>query len=434
MIAYSKAVFLSYASQDAETARRIADALRSAGVEVWFDQSELRGSDAWERQIRGQIKDCALFVPLVSASTDVRTEGYFRLEWKLGAERSQLMAGEAAFLLPVVIDDTPQATARVPDRFREVQWTRLPGGSTPPDFVARIARLLSADKSAALTPGIKTAAPTTAQTAAPTAGASWRTRSTLALIAVAAVIAGAYLAVDRPWVLKRSSDSGPILAPAPQSVLIARSPIPEKSIAVLPFVDLSQKKDQEYFSDGWSEELIDVLTKVPDLRVPARASSFFFKGKAVDLKTIAQQLRVAQVLEGSVSKSGNTIRVTAELVRIDNSHPLWSENYDRDLKDVFKVQDEIAAAVVGALKIKLTPGWQAPNTHRTSNTDAHSQYLLGRQFYERNNAEGFRRATDAYHKAIGLDPNYAVAYAQLALAQYYIADSGGAAVLKQKRS
>ena len=127
----AKAVFLSYASQDADAARRIADALRTADVEVWFDQSELRGGDAWDQKIRRQIKECALFVPIVSANTQARTEGYFRLEWRLADQRTHLMAKGRAYLLPVVIDDTRDAEAHVPDSFTEVQWTQLPRGETP---------------------------------------------------------------------------------------------------------------------------------------------------------------------------------------------------------------------------------------------------------------------------------------------------------------
>ncbi len=137
------AVFLSYSSHDAAAARRLADGLRAAGVEVWVDQSELRGGDAWDRSIRAQIKDCVLFVPLISANTQARAEGYFRLEWRLGVERSHLMADDHPFLLPVVIDDTAEATARVPDSFRERQWSRLAGGEPTPEFIARIERLLS---------------------------------------------------------------------------------------------------------------------------------------------------------------------------------------------------------------------------------------------------------------------------------------------------
>jgi tetratricopeptide (TPR) repeat protein len=144
----SKAVFLSYASQDAEAAKRICDALRAAGLEVWFDQSELRGGDAWDQKIRRQIKDCALFVPVISANTNARAEGYFRLEWKLAVDRSHLMADDAPFLFPVAIDDTPDATARVPDKFREVQWTRLNVKDTPETLARRIAQLLAGEHGA----------------------------------------------------------------------------------------------------------------------------------------------------------------------------------------------------------------------------------------------------------------------------------------------
>ncbi|HVU22604.1 MAG TPA: toll/interleukin-1 receptor domain-containing protein [Opitutus sp.] len=140
-----KAVFLSYASQDADAAKRICDSLRQAGVEVWFDQSELRGGDAWDQKIRRQIKECALFVPVISANTDARPEGYFRLEWKLAVDRSHLMSDDHPFLFPVAIDDTPDATARVPDRFRERQWMRLNVRDTPESLAARLKALLAGD-------------------------------------------------------------------------------------------------------------------------------------------------------------------------------------------------------------------------------------------------------------------------------------------------
>jgi TIR domain len=149
----SRAVFFSYASQDAEAAQRICEALRGAGIEVWFDRSELRGGDAWDQAIRKQIKTCALFVPVISHVTHDRREGYFRLEWKLAVDRSHLMDAEMAFLLPVVIDDTRDDDERVPERFREVQWTRLPDGVTPKAFVERVTRLLSAESTSAPPPG-----------------------------------------------------------------------------------------------------------------------------------------------------------------------------------------------------------------------------------------------------------------------------------------
>lgn len=139
----SRAVFLSYASQDAEAARRMCEALRAVGVEVWFDQNELVGGDAWDAKIRKQIAECGLFVPVISAATQARDEGYFRLEWKLAVDRSHLMVHDKAFLLPVVIDATSDAAARVPPEFRAVQWTRLPGGETTAPFCARVKKLLS---------------------------------------------------------------------------------------------------------------------------------------------------------------------------------------------------------------------------------------------------------------------------------------------------
>ncbi|MBI5766521.1 MAG: TIR domain-containing protein [Verrucomicrobia bacterium] len=138
----SRAVFLSYASQDAEAARRICEALRAEGVEVWFDQSELVGGDVWDAKIRGQIATCALFVPIISANTQERREGYFRIEWRLAAQRTHAMSDDTAFLLPVVIDETRDADARVPAEFKAVQWTRLPGGEASEKFCARVKTLL----------------------------------------------------------------------------------------------------------------------------------------------------------------------------------------------------------------------------------------------------------------------------------------------------
>src|SRR5499427_8903283 len=131
------AVFLSYASEDAAAAERIAAALRSAGIEVWFDKSELRGGDAWDRQIRQQIHDCRLFIAVISAHTETRDEGYFRREWSLAVDRTRDMAHKRAFLVPVVIDATLERGASVPEKFHELQWTRLPGGGTSPAFVER---------------------------------------------------------------------------------------------------------------------------------------------------------------------------------------------------------------------------------------------------------------------------------------------------------
>src|SRR3954466_4759655 len=146
------AVFLSYASQDADAVRRVADALRAAGVEVWFDQSELVGGDAWDQKIRKQIRDCALLIAVVSKTTQARREAYFRLEWKLADERTHLMAKGTPFLLPVTIDETGDRDGLVPESFLAVQWTKAPDGVLPPGFAQRVKKILTGGADEAFPP------------------------------------------------------------------------------------------------------------------------------------------------------------------------------------------------------------------------------------------------------------------------------------------
>lgn len=201
-----------------------------------------------------------------------------------------------------------------------------------------------------------------------------------------------------------------------------KRPISEKSIAVLPFLDMSEKKDQGYFSDGLSEELITSLAQIHDLQVIARTSSFHFRNLQTPIAEIGSTLSVAHVLEGSVRRAGNTVRVTAQLVRADSGVPIWSQTYDRDVKDIFQVQDDIAAAVVAALKLKLLPT-QGLDPHRSDNPQAYDQYLLARQFGRRGNLEDIERAIAAYTHAIALDPGFAAAYAGLSFTETAIANS-----------
>jgi adenylate cyclase len=359
-----RAVFLSYASEDAEAAARICATLREAGIEVWFDQNELRGGAAWDAAIRQQIKACALFIPIISGSSRARVEGYFRLEWKLAVDRSHLMAAEKPFLLPVVVDGTDEVDARVPDKFHEVQWTWLDGGEAPAPFVEQVSRLL--------TDAIQV--PATAKVA------------------------------RRP----RSAAAPDAHSPAP-----ARGPASERSIAVLPFVDMSQNKDQEYFSDGLAEELIGLLMRIPELRVPARTSCFYFKGKPATIADIAQALNVAHVLEGSVRKAGNTIRIAAQLIRADTGYHVWSQTYDRTLDDLFKVQDEIAGSVVRSLSDALLNA-TLPARTGSLNFEAYQLYLRGHFHWNRRSPEEFRKALRFFEQAISLDPNYALAFTGLA--------------------
>ncbi len=208
--------------------------------------------------------------------------------------------------------------------------------------------------------------------------------------------------------------------PGMSNSISLRGPISDKSIAVLPFLDMSENKDQRYFSDGLSEELITLLAQIKDLEVIARTSSFHYRGAQVPIGQIGSALGVANVLDGSVRREGNTVRVAAQLIRTDDGVHLWSQTYDRDVKDIFQVQDEIAAAVVAALKLKLLPALGL-DPNRSDSPEAYNQFLLARQFGRRGNPEDLQRAVSAYRKAIALDPNFAAAYAGLSFSETALA-------------
>lgn len=306
------------------------------------------------------------------------------------------------------VDQTPLAAADVPESFARVQWTRLPGGETPPAFAQRIATLLGASAPAA--PASAPAAPAVALAPERRAGASW---ALIAMTAVAVLLVAALIAL-KPWRLlvegPHAAAQSAVAVPAGGAAALPAAS--EKSVAVLPFTDMSERHDQEYFSDGLAEELIDALTKVPQLRVPARTSSFSFKGKAVTVGEIAHALGVSHVLEGSVRKSGDHMRITAQLIRADDGFHLWSQTYDRDVRDVFAVQDDIARAVADELKLALmSVGNNAGG--RTGNIEAHNLYLQAQYHVARDTIPDLEQALPLYREALRLDPGYAAAWAAL---------------------
>lgn len=824
MVDSGKAVFLSYASQDAGAAKRIADALRAAGVEVWFDQNELVGGDAWDAKIRRQIGECALFVPIISANTQARAEGYFRLEWRLADKRTELMGKSKTFLLPVCIDDTRDSDADVPDSFLTVQWTRLTGGEVPPAFAARVQRLLAADErprpreAVSHRPASASPEPQAAgnfpRWIAPAAGSllvaialalwqPWRKESTprmdgeaasptavplsearklahqalqlledpnftretswladelseralkldsgdaevwaiaafasinlhsntydptsarrekarvqaerafqldplsvraglavaryhrnfgeraearrrllelhqrapsdqevlASLIAAAGdnaeeekyiaklrelprggallttlwfrivrlrgearlaeaeriadelladstVIRGGYYeklhllmrgwheldaagpfieklpvrfrqepafgsaiahywlwrgeaektlraleqvpqdyfeeyaaretkgfhagwahtlagrataaqaewrsalalveerlradnrssslleqrahllaltgqadaareawrlrvelggesnppvilqeigflaamgdhdaaaaVVERTWpslpkgrvlwtypqlryhpafavlrrdprVQRRLNDTENWLRELKgQTAISPPAPAPsadDRSVAVLPFANLSEDKANEYFSDGISEELLNVLAKVPGLKVSARTSAFFFKGKEVPVPEIARQLGVAYVIDGSVRKQGNQVRITAQLIKAADGFHVWSDTFTRDLKDIFAVQDEIARLIAQNLSLRIGAPASAGAGPAAVNPEAYRLYLEAREAWNQRNAAGLRLAEQLLYRALELEPGFARAHAALA--------------------
>jgi TolB-like protein/Flp pilus assembly protein TadD len=398
----SHAVFLSYASQDAVAAQRIAEALRSGDIEVFLDQSELRGGDAWDKKIRHEIRDCVLFIPIVSRHAQERLEGYFRHEWNLAIERTHHMAENKAFLVPVVVDGTPEHDPSIPEKFRELQWTHLPAGETPPAFVTRIKKLLSGESGPVPTMARRPVVVTS------------RKSSRLVPVVLAVVLASvaAYLLIKKPWVAKQDAFSPP-----------------PHSIAVLPFVNISSDKEQEYFSDGLTEELLNSLAQINELHVAARTSAFSFKSKDVDIGTIARKLNVGAVLEGSVRRSGNTVRIATQLINAVTGFDLWSHTYDRDLSDVLKLQTEIADAVARALKVSLLADL-AEKIERggTHNPAAFDAYLRAQKAYlGAHGKQDTQSAIAGYSAAIALDSAYALAFAgrSIALIRYAVNDAIG---------
>jgi serine/threonine protein kinase len=183
------------------------------------------------------------------------------------------------------------------------------------------------------------------------------------------------------------------------------------SIAVLPFANMSADKEQEYFCDGMAEELINALTKIENLHVPARTSAFAFKGEKIDVREIGRKLNVETILEGSVRKAGNRIRIIAQLINVADGYHLWSERYDRELNDVFAIQDEISMAIVDNLKVRLLRGEkQKLVKHYTDNLEAYNLYIKGRYYWNSLTPEGWKKSYECYQQAIAMDPHYALAY------------------------
>ena len=188
-----------------------------------------------------------------------------------------------------------------------------------------------------------------------------------------------------------------------------------RSIAVLPFLNMSGDPENEYFSDGIAEEILNLLVKLPQLRVASRTSSFVFKGEQADMKAVGQKLNVGTVLEGSVRRAGDRVRITAQLIEVATDSHLWSETYDRELKDVFAIQDDIARSIVAALEVTLTPkDRRALQFVATQDTKAYDYYLRGRRYFYEFTRRQFHNAIRMFKKAIEQDPNYALAYAGLA--------------------
>ncbi|MDX1459994.1 MAG: tetratricopeptide repeat protein [Xanthomonadales bacterium] len=236
------------------------------------------------------------------------------------------------------------------------------------------------------------------------------------------VLALGYFAFDK-FVLDPGRDAAEIEAAVQTAQQSAPATVndPGNTIAVLPFVNMSSDEEQEYFSDGLSEELLNLLAKIPELQVAARTSSFSFKGQNIEIPEIARRLGVANVLEGSVRKAGNQVRITAQLIQAEDGFHLWSDTWDRELENIFQIQDEIAAAVVDSLKVTLLG--EAPTSTKTD-PEAYRLYLEGQYFGYQRDPESLQRAIDLFEQAVAIDPGYAPAWAELAYTYQWYTGSG----------
>lgn len=379
--------FLSYASADAEVAKEVCARLEASGLRIWMAPRDVpAGAHYADALVRAINASRSLLLILSENSVD--SSHVSKEVERASSKRKPIVA--------IRLDAAP-LTPAFEYFLSESQWVDAREG-----LDAAMPRLT--DDLRQLVTGARTAKGARVERPIPATPAKARAHPPVLVLAVAAVAAlilgGWWLGKSQGWWARSAGAS--TAAPAATA----------NSVAVLPFTDLSEKKDQEYFSDGLSDELIDLLGKIPNLRVPARTSSFYFKGKPSTLPEIGKALNVSHVLEGSVRKSGTALRISAELVNVADDTRVWSETYDRTLDDVFKVQDDIANAVVTALKVTMLGDVKA-RAAPTNNSEAHLQYLRGLE-WARSQSGSYDEAITALKKAVELDPAFADAWVALA--------------------
>jgi TolB-like protein/Flp pilus assembly protein TadD len=371
-------VFVSYASQDAGVANSIVESLEAQGLKCWMAPRDVKPGAQYADAIVRAINEAKALVLVMSESAVGSSHVGKEIE-RASSKRKPIIAFR--------IDAAPLNHA-MEYFLSESQWIDVKALGMP----AALAKLAEA-----VGQGPKTSPQDV--TAAKQVGGS---KKRIAIAATAVVVAlgvaaglGIYF-----WSSKH-------VAQAPSVAVIT-----DKSIAVLPFVDMSEKKDQEYFGDGMAEEIIDLLVKIPGLKVIGRTSSFQFKGRSEDLRSIGQQLGVAYVLEGSVRKSGDRVRITAQLTNAQSGTHEWSDTYDRTLGDVLNLQDAIAAAVVREMQIAVAPAeLSLRSTVRTP--EAYNLYLRGLHAADRWDKEGLDEAVTLFEQALDLDATFSDAAAEL---------------------
>jgi TolB-like protein len=419
-------VFISYASQDAGLANAVVAALERRELRCWIAPRDVTPGALYADEIIRSINGSKVMVVVLSGSAVTSPHVGKEVERASSKQRP---------IIALRTDAAPLTTA-LEYFLSESQWIDLNAEGTEATFaklVIALRRHLAPDSVEDPRHRRETArSPADPSAHRPSFGGRARSGLTFPLVAIGTLLAVmvAYLVLEHLSLGKRVTaadrDGGRSAVTIPTTgtpdAVQAFAP-PAHSIAVLPFVNMSGDAKQEYFSDGISEELLDSRSRLNDLQVAARTSSFSFKGKDVDISTIAHELNVGAVLEGSVRRSGNTIRITVQLINAVTGFHIWSQSYDRKLTDILKLQTEVATSVAQQLEVKLV-GDEGTKIELggTKNADAYDAYLRGLQRYEEAHGteRDYRDALTAFDRAISLDPNYALAYTRRAAALDYI--------------
>ena len=399
------AVFLSYAKQDAPAAERICAALRAAGVEVWFDQNALRGGDAWDAAIRRQIKACALFIPIISANTQARAEGYFRLEWKLAIDRSHLMSADRAFLMPVCVDGTNENDERVPERFREVQWTQLPDGNATPDFAAHVRQLLAGHDAPAMrqaaaarpAPVATTAAAPGAASAAPLPPGTPRVRWAWVAGLVLAVAGATLWATRHSWL--------PAAQVAPYSTQDRRM-----TFAVLPFEAPGDDAHAVQVATATGARLRNMLeTKTEFAHVAPHEAAVQAAARKTGARELATALNVHFLVRGTVARAATGYTVTVLTIDGDSERVLKTQSLNVAADALTpRWLDDIEDTVYGALLAGIDAEARRASALPVEQLDVRDlSFRAYSDWRARRKADGkgaYVSATDLLKRALALAP------------------------------
>jgi len=380
-------IFISYASADAAIATALVDRLENAGLACWMAPRNVTPGALYADEIVRAINDSSLVVLVLSAHSVASVHVGKELERASSKGRRIIALRTDTTALPPAFEYF----------LSESQWIEVgPGG-----IETAAAKLTDAvhrhlESATASTSVVRPIIPPPAVAKPPRVPARRKNLAVAAVAAAALLLAGAGVY----WGFNRGSASVPSIA--------------DTSLAVLPFVDLSPEKDQEYFSDGLAEELLNELAQIKNLRVAGRTSSFSFKGKDSDLREIGRRLGVGNILEGSVRKSGNRLRITTKLVNTTDGAQRWSQSYDRELSDVFAVQEEIAMAVSDALSVTLDVGEMSRANGGTTDVGAYDKFLQGQAlWYRGGELPEFQRTSQLFREAVALDPDFSRAWNSL---------------------